>query len=254
MKRKTRALSLILALVLSLSLALPASAAGKGRFTDVPADAWYAEAVNALADGGILAGRGNGVFDPNANVTLAELSVVILRLRGWEDVIADEYHWAGGAMRVCGLGYDMSAPSLSYAYANKPAYRGDAVTALGYMAFVDFENKYLETHPGASSEETLAASEAHTAKYDLRGIADRSSYYALASSVINEGGNNVSHNYWEKGHNICAESIDQAYQFGVLTGIDKNHTCNATGTLTRAELAQMCYNMGWTTSGCIEYE
>lgn len=250
---KKKIVSLVLALMLCLSCALPASAAGRGKFTDVPDNAWYAKAVNALADGGILAGRGNGKFDPNANVTLAELSVVLMRLHGYEDEIANEDHWAGGAMQRCGLGYDYDPVSYDvvYPYANKPAYRGDAVSALGEQAFWEYYVDYANAHPYVS--DVYGATEAYAAKYNLRGIADRSAYYSLASTELEEDEDYIIHYYSEKGHFICAEYIDKAYQFGVITGIDKNHTCNATGTLTRAELAQMCYNMGWTTAGCLSY-
>lgn len=49
-------------------------------FTDVPADAWYAEAVNALAEGGLVQGVGDGKFDPNGEVTYGELATVLCRL------------------------------------------------------------------------------------------------------------------------------------------------------------------------------
>ncbi len=139
------------------------------------------------------------------------------------------------------------------AYANEPAYRGDAVSTLGELGCYYYKMQHMHSHHGSDWDDAYHASEAHAAKYNLGGIGDRSAYYALATDVLDEGDGDVFHFYWEKGHNICAESIDQAYQFGVITGVDKNHTCNATGTLTRAELAQMCYNMGWTTAGCLNF-
>ncbi len=49
-------------------------------FTDVPADAWYAEAVNALAEGGLVKGVGDGKFNPDGEVTYGELVAVLCRL------------------------------------------------------------------------------------------------------------------------------------------------------------------------------
>lgn len=49
-------------------------------YTDVPAGAWYAEAVNAATAAGIMEGIGGGLFDPKRAVTRAELAQVVARL------------------------------------------------------------------------------------------------------------------------------------------------------------------------------
>lgn len=48
-------------------------------FTDVAADAWYADAVNALASMGILNGVGGGKFEPTRNITRAEFTAIAMR-------------------------------------------------------------------------------------------------------------------------------------------------------------------------------
>ena len=48
-------------------------------FTDVPADAWYAEAVHTLASLGIVEGVGGGLFDPERSITRAEFTVIAMR-------------------------------------------------------------------------------------------------------------------------------------------------------------------------------
>lgn len=55
------------------------------NFPDVPESAAYAEAVNVLADNGILNGDENGNFNPNNTVTRAEFSAIICRLLGVEE-------------------------------------------------------------------------------------------------------------------------------------------------------------------------
>lgn len=47
-------------------------------FPDVPADAWYATAVNTLASLGMVTGDSNGNFRPNDPITRAEFCVVAL--------------------------------------------------------------------------------------------------------------------------------------------------------------------------------
>ena len=48
-------------------------------FPDVPADAWYAKAVNSLASLGIITGKADGRFDPNAPITRAQFVAMIGR-------------------------------------------------------------------------------------------------------------------------------------------------------------------------------
>ena len=85
------------------------------RFTDVPADAWYATAVNTLASIGAITGIGNNQFAPNRTITRAEFTAIAVRfaklVRGadadFSDVPANawyydsiatavEYGWIGG--------------------------------------------------------------------------------------------------------------------------------------------------------------
>ena len=47
-------------------------------FSDVPSDAWYAEAVNTLAALGMIDGYPDGTFRPDATITRAEFCVIAL--------------------------------------------------------------------------------------------------------------------------------------------------------------------------------
>ena len=48
-------------------------------FSDVPATAWYAKPVAWAASQGIVAGRGDGRFDPKAPISRQEMAVMLLR-------------------------------------------------------------------------------------------------------------------------------------------------------------------------------
>ena len=55
------------------------SVTGTVSYTDVKADAWYAEAVNALSSIGIIKGYEDGSFKPNQPITRAEFAAVATR-------------------------------------------------------------------------------------------------------------------------------------------------------------------------------
>ena len=86
MKRK-RILALFLAAVSCLSLAVSASAANPVNrkatdFRDFDKSAWYAEAVSAAVDNGLLYGKSSTTLDPNGDMTRAEMAAIINRSFG----------------------------------------------------------------------------------------------------------------------------------------------------------------------------
>ena len=73
-------ISFLLSLCLLVSLAaVPVSAANETetRFTDVPADAWYAKAVEYVQDAGLFSGNGDGLFDPDGIMNRAMMVQVL---------------------------------------------------------------------------------------------------------------------------------------------------------------------------------
>ncbi len=83
-----RIMALCLAVVLCLSFATVASAASvdsglkASDFSDFNANAWYAEAVEAAVENGLLIGKSAHILDPNGNLTRAEMAAVINRSFG----------------------------------------------------------------------------------------------------------------------------------------------------------------------------
>jgi len=68
----------LITLVLALCcLILPVAAEGP-RFSDVPMDAWYANALALLLEGGLVSGFPDGTFRPQQSVTLAEFCAMTL--------------------------------------------------------------------------------------------------------------------------------------------------------------------------------
>ena len=80
-KLKRRWMTLACAAALAAGLILPAGAAGS-RFADVPAGAWYAEAVEAAAEKGYMTGVDSTHFAPEGTVTRATVVTVLWRMAG----------------------------------------------------------------------------------------------------------------------------------------------------------------------------
>lgn len=83
MKNLKRFAALFLTLVLALALSVPALAAVEDTgFSDVDADAWYAEAVVYCREHNLMAGIGNNQFAPESNLTRAQFATVLYRIEG----------------------------------------------------------------------------------------------------------------------------------------------------------------------------
>ncbi len=63
------------------ALDLPDGKASK--FSDVKEGAWYAGAVNAMADMGFVSGRGGGTFCPGQTITCQEMVSILSRVAAW---------------------------------------------------------------------------------------------------------------------------------------------------------------------------
>ena len=92
-------------------------------FADVPANQWYAKAVNTLASLGILSGVGDNRYEPNRMITRAEFAVIAVKFTNSVQtdsnfVDVPKSHWAYGSIStaaaygwIAGVGDNMYAPS-----------------------------------------------------------------------------------------------------------------------------------------------
>ena len=104
-----RILALFLAVVTCLSLAVSASAASISDFKDVDTKAWYAEAVTAAVDNGLLYGKSRTQLDPNGLLTRAEMAAITNRSFGcykatdisaYKDVLKNKWYYNDVALAV----------------------------------------------------------------------------------------------------------------------------------------------------------
>lgn len=63
--------------------ALDLPAQKQGKFSDVSPEAWYAGAVNAMADMGFVSGKGGRTFCPGQAITYQEMVTILSRVAAW---------------------------------------------------------------------------------------------------------------------------------------------------------------------------
>ena len=151
MKRK-RILALFLAAVSCLSLAVSASAAGTTTrkatdFKDYDRTAWYAEAVSAAVDNGLLYGKSATVIDPNGDMTRAEMAAIINRSFGcyktadisqYKDVSKSKWYYKDVALAVqMGTYNGRSSSSMA---PDAPITREEAMTVVARALELDYDS------------------------------------------------------------------------------------------------------------------
>ena len=161
--KKKRILALFLAAVSCLSLAVSASAANTVArkatdFRDYDRTAWYAEAVSAAVDNGLLYGKSATVIDPNGDMTRAEMAAIINRSFGcykaadisqYKDVSKSKWYYKDVALAVqMGTYNGRSASSMA---PDVPISRQEAMTVVARALELDYD-AYAKTDLSAFSD------------------------------------------------------------------------------------------------------
>ena len=158
-----RILALFLAAVSCLSLAVSASAAntvnGKAMdFRDFDRTAWYAEAVSAAVDNGLLYGKSSTMLDPNSDMTRAEMAAIINRSFGcykpagisaYKDVAKGKWYYNDVALAVqMGTYNGVSASSMQ---PDRAITRQEAIAVVARALELDYDS-YSKTDLSAFSD------------------------------------------------------------------------------------------------------
>ena len=161
MKHK-RILAMLLAVASCLSLAVSVSAASTARkatdFKDFDRNAWYADAVSAAVDNGLLYGKSNTIIDPNGDMTRAEMAAIINRSFGcyktadisqYKDVSKSKWYYKDVALAVqMGTYNGRSSSSMA---PDSPITRQEAMTVVARALELDYDS-YSKTDLSAFSD------------------------------------------------------------------------------------------------------
>ena len=161
MKHK-RILAMLLAVASCLSLAVSASAASTARkatdFKDFDRNAWYADAVSAAVDNGLLYGKSSTIIDPNGDMTRAEMAAIINRSFGcyktadisqYKDVSKSKWYYKDVALAVQMGTYN--GRSNSSMAPDAPISRQEAMTVVARALELDYD-AYAKTDLSAFSD------------------------------------------------------------------------------------------------------
>lgn len=153
------AMLLVLAMVLSMTTVYAAASGtinggatgtpAKQTFTDVSPNAWYYEAVEAMAKTGLIQGMGDGTFRPYKTITWGEFATILSRIAytdAWRNEMNSDpayknAHWATTAMAAVTFLTACPAPHIYGEPTNGivvngvriedlPMTRGDAISCL----------------------------------------------------------------------------------------------------------------------------
>ncbi|TCK89096.1 S-layer family protein [Natranaerovirga hydrolytica] len=160
-------LSILLALVISVVINIPAFAAVEDTgFSDVAADAWYADAAVYCRDNGLMSGTSATTFSPNSGTSRAMLATILYRQAGspavtetspFTDVSAGAWYsnavvWAATNNIVSGYGNGLFGTN-------------DSVTREQFAAILwrNAGSPSVSTTPASFADESTIASYAATA-------------------------------------------------------------------------------------------
>ena len=150
--KKKRILAMLLAVTSCLSLAVSASAANTVNrkatdFHDFDKSAWYAEAVSAAVDNGLLYGKSSTIIDPNGDMIRAEMAAIINRSFGcykaadisqYKDVAKSKWYYKDVALAVqMGTYNGRSSSSMA---PDAPITREEAMTVVARALELDYDS------------------------------------------------------------------------------------------------------------------
>lgn len=192
-------LSKVLSLVLAIAMlfSMPTFAA----FTDVAADASYAEAVTVLSALEIINGYEDGTFKPEGKITRAEYAAIVCRILDLDDaaqankvggiftdVAAD--HWASGYIATAfqagvinGMGDGTFAPEAEVTYEQAVKM---LVAALGYELKAQTMGGYPTGYMMIANQESITVGTTNTAGGASRATVARLTYNSLTVPLMEQ--------------------------------------------------------------------
>ena len=226
-------------------------------YSDVQPGAWYYDAIMTMTENNVLAGYGNGNFGPNDIITDAQLETIMNRLvkRINSNASVD---WANakpltrGEAAIYIVGVLQSGSSSSVLSETRLALAQETGMPVRTDPLMYKGQPYLNARLEGVwfrlfYQEGRRVSEV---RHSATDFPDSEAILACANAYADENPDNylASHEELVDG---AVDRICTAWNLGMFSGYDAAGTFGANDTITRAQLCQALYNMGFTTEDCI---
>lgn len=227
------------------------SASYSNSYTDVPETFWAYHPVMTLTEGGLLAGYGNGKFGPNDTLTKEQVHIIYTRMLGQtpypngnKEVASRAYAaiWFTGRALTGGVHVMTNYETQLAKDCGNLIVRISSDGTIGSMQRGVYDCWRANLAAGRTinyidSVDELPDADAIHAWIDanwqeMRGVLLLTGAYTKEQIV-----------------DACEQSICWAYNLGLVGGVDSKGTFAPGSPLTRGQLAQILYNMGWTYEG-----
>ena len=233
-------------------------------YTDVPSTFWAYHPIMTMTEGGLLAGYGNHLFGPNDTLTKEQLDIIRTRIHDANYPISASGNkaFASRAYAVILLSEDMvtgGSTSLSEyetSLVNKSGVSGGLVYNLsesgrfGSMWQGVYDNWRASLAAGRSTNYIASVDELPDADKIHQWIEEN---WKEMSDLLNINNPAKYASVHDRTVATCEQAICRAYNLGMVSGYDSAGSFGPYNNLTRAQLSQMLYNMGWIEAGCLDY-
>lgn len=207
-------------------------AKGATQFTDVPADHWASGYINVAVSQGIIVGMGDGTFQPEANVTYAQILKMMLMALNYGPALK-KAQWPAGYLSMAdqiGLSDDVNVA------ANVAAVRGDVavivdnaldIPMLKQQGYGDLETYepgdddytlFIKKHKATEYEGRVTAFNADDNEITLTDSDGNETTLALADALKAESYFGLEVTAWEKNDEVFFVEIDTPAE-DIITGV-----------------------------------
>ena len=241
------------------------SASYDNYYTDVPSTFWAYHPIMTLTSGDLLAGYGNHLFGPNDTLTKEQLNIILTRMAGGDgsyhngnkEQASRAYAVIWLADYICkGNGHTLTtyessiirdsgiSGGLVYSLAQNDK------AAIGSMWQGVYDNWRASLAAGRSTDYIASVDELPDADKIHQWIEEN---WKEMSDLLNINNPAKYASVHDRTVATCEQAICRAYNLGMVSGYDSAGSFGPYNNLTRAQLSQMLYNMGWIEAGCLDY-
>lgn len=242
------------------------SASYDNYYTDVPSTMWAYHPIMTMTEGGLLAGYGNHLFGPNDTLTKEQLDIIRTRIHDADYPVSASGNkaFASRAYAVILLSEDMvTGGSHTLTTYESSIIRDSGISgglvyslaqndkaAIGSMWQGVYDNWRASLAAGRSTDYIASVDELPDADKIHQWIEEN---WKEMSDLLNINNPAKYASVHDRTVATCEQAICRAYNLGMVSGYDSAGSFGPYNNLTRAQLSQMLYNMGWIEAGCLDY-